>query len=39
MSDEVLVWLFNVSNRVTSSTYIEAARMLDNEKTRGMRNL
>ena len=39
MSDKVLVWLFNVRNRITSSIYIEAVRMLDNEKARGIEEL
>ena len=39
MSDEVLVWLFNVGNRFTSSIYIEASRMLDDAKARGIEEL
>ena len=36
MSDEVLAWLLNVNNRVSSSIYTAAARILDNEKAHGI---
>ena len=39
MSDEVLVWLFNVNSRVSSSIYIAAARILDNKKAHGIEDL